>query len=121
MEGRDKMGAAVASPEALASLIWDRALLAMVHSLSSKYLTSGGTPKNRTPQMRRDDYRDLSLLIEILTGITGLSDTAVREKLYSLGLQRRVLTLHGDGHYSPVHDPRVWAIADVRAKVREWA
>jgi hypothetical protein len=95
--------------EEVTAQIEDYALLALLLDHSEQYLTRGAVPTPRTPQMRRDSYRDLQAYLTLIAGITGETEAAIRARLYERGVDRGLL-IHGGGAYRPVADPADWSL-----------
>jgi hypothetical protein len=98
--------------------ITDRALLALVVSLTPGYLTSGGVPRTKTGKAREIENAELYVLLRLMVNDfdiragDGYTETALWGALGRLGVERGVLA-EQRGSWTSASDHGPWSLWDV--------
>jgi hypothetical protein len=114
-----------AGQAAMLGRILDRALLALVRTLDTGYLTRSHVPKRKTIKRREIDEAELMVILEVLrdlgvTDETGRNqDWQLRHQLTLLAVQRGLLTEHDDGdRFRLARTYGNWTLRDVMSASR---
>lgn len=104
----------------------DRALLALVVSLTPGYLTVGGVPKAKTGKQRQSEYAELRALLKMMVddlgirGTAGPYEEALEQALGELGVVRGVITENKTGpRWSSAREHGPWALRAVMSAERK--